>query len=219
MKVTFLAEQYRCGSDRGIYAQEKEGILDDLRLVVDLESSIYPEKWVETEDKKGYTKVRMSKEEFFGEGKDCILEPGHMFVYDGQIYAIDRPDRLILVLSETGALAVERFVNDILGEEVKLAKGDPEYQTSGVMISEVDKFPEDLAEEPYCIPYYTGKIWKEKTELPDMFQVIFNSSFSFLPIRLYVKGLNVFYYPEEVDEEMIPILTQEFMSWSWNNKK
>lgn len=217
MKVTFLAEQYRCGSDRGIYAQEKEGILDDLRLVVDLESSTYPEKWVETEDKKGYTKVRMSKEEFFGEGKDCILEPGHMFVYDGQIYAIDRPDRLILVLSETGALAVERFVNDILEEEVKLAKGDPDYGEGEIMMKEIENLPDDFPDDikPYYIPYYTEKCWREKTEWPKNFQVTFSTPISFVPVRLFVVGNKVCGYPEEVEPEMLEILTAEFMSRSW----
>ena len=44
MKVTFLADKYRVGTDRGLYAHEKEGILDDLNLVIDLEGSVYPEK-------------------------------------------------------------------------------------------------------------------------------------------------------------------------------
>ena len=124
MKVTFLADKYRVGTDRGLYAHEKEGILEDLNLVIDLEHSVYPEKWVETEDKKAYHKTTQTMDEFFEGRTEKKLEPGDMFVYDGQVLAIDRPNRLIVCISETGALAVQRFVEEILSAEVRMAKGD-----------------------------------------------------------------------------------------------
>ena len=62
-----MADKYRVGSERGLYAHEKEGILEDLNLVIDLENSVYPEKWVETEDKKAYHKTEQTMDEFFEE--------------------------------------------------------------------------------------------------------------------------------------------------------
>ena len=112
MKVTFLADKYRVGSERGLYAHEKEGILEDLNLVVDLEGSVYPEKWVETEDGKAYHKTEQTMDEFFEGRAEKKLEPGDMFVYEGQVLAIDRPDRLIVCVSESGALSVVRFVEE-----------------------------------------------------------------------------------------------------------
>lgn len=218
MKVTFLADKYRVGTDRGLYAHEKEGILDDLNLVIDLKGSVYPEKWVETEDKKAYHKTEQTMDEFFEERTEKKLEPGDMFVYDGQVLAIDRPDRLIVVLSESGPLSVQRFVEEILSAEVKMAKGDPEYGEGEIMMKEITDLPADIPEDftPYYIPFYTEKCWRDKTSWPKNFQVTFSTPISFLPVRLFVVGNKVFGYPEEVEAEMLETLTAEFMSRSWN---
>ena len=217
MKVTFLADKYRVGSDRGLYAHEKEGILEDLNLVVDLEGSVYPKKWVETEDGKAYHETEMTKEEFFKDREEKLM-PGDMFVYEGQVLAIDRPDRLIVCISETGALAVQRFVEEILSAEVKMAKGDPEYGEGEIMMKEIESLPSDLPDDiiPYFIPFYTEKCWRDKTGWPKNFQVTFSTPISFLPVRLFVVGNKVFGYPEEVEPEMMETLTSEFMSRSWN---
>ena len=217
MKVTFLADKYRVGSERGLYAHEKEGILEDLNLVVDLEGSVYPKKWVETEDGKAYHKTEMTKEEFFKDREEKLM-PGDMFVYDGQVLAIDRPDRLIVCISETGALAVQRFVEEILSAEVKMAKGDPEFGEGEIMMKEITDLPADLPDDitTYFIPYYTEKCWRVKTSWPKNFQVTFSTPLSFLPVRLFVVGNKVCGYPEEVEPEMMETLTSEFMSRSWN---
>ena len=217
MKVTFLADKYRVGSDRGLYAHEKEGILEDLNLVVDLEGSVYPKKWVETEDGKAYHETEMTKEEFFKDREEKLM-PGDMFVYDGQVLAIDRPDRLIVCISETGALAVQRFVEEILSAEVKMAKGDPEFGEGEIMMKEIESLPADIPDDttPYYIPFYTEKCWRDKTNWPKNFQVTFSTPISFLPVRLFVVGNKVFGYPEEVEPEMMETLTSEFMSRSWN---
>lgn len=217
MKVTFLADKYRVGSNRGLYAHEKEGILEDLNLVVDLEGSVYPKKWVETEDGKAYHETEMTKEEFFKDREEKLM-PGDMFVYDGQVLAIDRPDRLIVCISETGALAVQRFVEEILSAEVKMAKGDPEFGEGEIMMKEIESLPADIPDDttPYYIPFYTEKCWRDKTSWPKNFQVTFSTPLSFLPVRLFVVGNKVFGYPEEVEPEMMETLTSEFMSRSWN---
>ena len=217
MKVTFLADKYRVGSDRGLYAHEKEGILEDLNLVVDLENSVYPKKWIETEDGKAYHETEMTKEEFFKDREEKLI-PGDMFVYEGQVLAIDRPNRLIVCLSESGPLAVQRFVEEILSAEVKMAKGDPEFGDGEIMMKEITDLPADIPEDftPYYIPYYTEKSWREKVGWPKNFQVTFSTPISFLPVRLFVVGNKVYGHPEEVEPEMLETLTSEFMSRSWN---
>ena len=218
MKVIFLADKYRVGTDRGLYAHEKEGILDDLNLVIDLEHSVYPEKWVETEDKKAYHKTTQTMDEFFEGRAEKKLEPGDMFVYDGQVLAIDRPDRLIVCVSESGALSVVRFVEEILAAEVRMQKGDPEFGKGEIMMKEIETLPADLPDDitPYYIPFYTEKCWRDKTGWPKNFQVTFSTPISFIPVRLFVVGNKVCGYPEEVEAEMLETLTAEFMSRSWN---
>ena len=218
MKVTFLEDKYRVGTDRGLYAHEKKGILEDLNLVIDLEHSVYPEKWVETEDKKAYHKTTQTMDEFFEGRAEKKLEPGDMFVYDGQVLAIDRPDRLIVCVSESGALSVVRFVEEILAAEVRMQKGDPEFGEGEIMMKEIESLPADIPEDftPYYIPFYTEKCWRDKTSWPKNFQVTFSTPLSFLPVRLFVVGNKVCGYPEEVEPEMMETLTSEFMSRSWN---
>ena len=217
MKVTFLADKYRVGSERGLYAHEKEGILEDLNLVIDLEGSVYPKMWVETEDGKAYHETEMTKEEFFKDREEKLM-PGDMFVYDGQVLAIDRPDRLIVCVSESGALSVVRFVEEILAAEVRMQKGDPEFGEGEIMMKEIETLPADLPDDitPYYIPFYTEKCWRDKTGWPKNFQVTFSTPISFLPVRLFVVGNKVCGYPEEVEPEMMETLTSEFMSRSWN---
>ena len=221
MKVTFLADKYRVGTDRGLYAHEKEGILEDLNLVIDLEGSVYPEKWVETEDGKAYHKTEQTMDEFFEGRAEKKLEPGDMFVYEGQVLAIDRPDRLIVCVSESGALSVVRFVEEILAAEVRMTKGDPEFGEGEIMMKEITDFPNDLPDDTpsYFIPFYTEKCWRDKTSWPKNFQVTFSTPISFLPVRLFVVGNKVCGYPEEVEAEMLEPLTAEFMSRSWNQSK
>lgn len=216
MKVTFLAEKYRVGTNRGLYAHEKEGILDNLNLVVDFEGSTYPRKWVETEDGKGYHETDSTREETLG--KDGLITTGTMFIYEGQVFAVDRPDRLIVCLSESGPLSVKRFVEEILEVEVKMQKGNPEYEKGEIMMKEIESLPSDLPEDlkPYYIPYYQEKSWRDKKGWPKNFQVTFSTNLSFLPVRLFVMGNKVWGYPEEVEPDMIPELTDEFLSRSWN---
>ena len=218
MKVTFLLDKYKCGSNLGIYYHDEPGILNDLREIIDLSESEYPEKWVETEDGTAYHKTRMTEDEFFGEGKEHQLEPGHMFIYDGQVFAIDSPDRLILALSETGALAIKRFITNILEPELELQRGNSEYTTSDVQVTELTKLPDELSEEQvFSISYYKEKIWREKTNFPKIFQVVFKSSYSFIPIKLWFKNNHV-YYSDELDSDIIEFVVQEFLCWSWKNK-
>ena len=106
MKVTFLTEQYKCGSNLGIYFADTENLISKLNDAVDFDGSEYPKKWVETEDGK--------------------IKEGTMFVYEGQVFAVDSDKRLIVTLSETGALSAERFVTEILEAELEMIKSEEE---------------------------------------------------------------------------------------------
>jgi hypothetical protein len=128
---------------------------------------------------------------------------------------------LIVCVSESGPLAVQRFVEEILSAEVKMAKGDPEFGEGEIMMKEITDFPNDLPDDIpfYFIPFYTEKCWRDKTGWPKNFQVTFSTPISFLPVRLFVVGNKVCGYPEEVEAEMLEPLTAEFMSRSWNQSK
>jgi hypothetical protein len=125
---------------------------------------------------------------------------------------------LIVCVSESGALSVVRFVEEILAAEVRMQKGDPEFGEGEIMMKEIETLPADLPDDitPYYIPFYTEKCWRDKTGWPKNFQVTFSTPISFIPVRLFVVGNKVCGYPEEVEAEMLETLTAEFMSRSWN---
>lgn len=212
MIVTFLSGKYRCGSDLGIYAKEKEGYLENLNKVIDFQNCIYPEKYVESEDKTKYVAVKMTPSEFF-EGKEQKLEPGHMFVHEGQVFAIDTPDRLVLTLSETGALAVDRFLKDILEAELKLRHTEPDWDTRDVTIAEITEIPEEKNE--ISIPYYLGKAWREGTNLPEKFKIKFCSNYSLTPVELYISGQTVYYAKDEFTQDEVDYLITEILCYTY----
>ena len=213
MVITVLRDKYNCGSNRGITYIEYPNLLGKLNQIIHWHLSTFPLKLKEKPEDPD-----VEDREFLG--KEPELKPGNMFVYDGQVFAIDSPERIVLAVSETGALAVERFVKDIVEVELELQRGDPEYTTKDVQVTEIQKLPDELSEvEPYSLPYYKEKIWREKTKLPRMFQAIFRSGLSFLPVRIWFKGNHVYYYPDEVEPEIIEDLVQEFLCWTWKEKR
>ena len=54
------------------------------------------------------------------------LKPGNVILWDNQIISIDRPDRLILSLSESGSLALDRIYNEHILPEYIIKLGDEE---------------------------------------------------------------------------------------------
>ena len=217
MRVTFIADEYRCGSKLGLYAEDYEGLIKDLTDAIDFEGSDYPTKWTETEDKKAYHPEKQTPEEYFGDQEK--IKPGRMFVYDGQVFAVDSDTRLVLTLSETGALAVRRFLNEVLKPELELIRG--EIKISDVKIEEIKEIPEDLKENKYSIHYYIGKVWKDRVGdlVPKTFKTVFKSQDSFTDIELYVSGFNVYFNPDVVFEDQVGDLVQDFLTWTYKNYK
>lgn len=221
MKVTFLADQYKCGSNLGIYFADTENLISNLNEAVDFENSEYPKKWVETEDKKAYHPTPMTREETLGE--DGKIKEGTMFVYDGQVFAVDSDKRLIVTLSETGALSAERFVTNILNAELEMIRSEEELEN--FKSEKVDGIPATFKESSSVvpIPYYKGKIWREKLgdTLQDFQRVTFESPNAFGEVELWVdsKKLKVWYDPKIVFEDQAEDLVSEYMGWTFKNTK
>jgi hypothetical protein len=217
MIVEFIKDKYKCGSNRGIYATDYDNLCKDLNTVIDFDKSIYPFKWVESEDKTKYNGVRKTKEEYFKDESPSV-KPGTMFIYDGQVFAIDSENRLVLAVSETGALAVERFVKDVLSGEMELMRGSLNSTAENVIVEEIEEVPENLLDNEKNLSYYKGKIWRQGTNLPKKFKTTFQSCNCILPVTLWFDNTRIFYDPEEIFEDQVEDLITEFLYWSWANK-
>ena len=221
MKVTFLEDQYKCGSNLGIYFADHPNLIRDLNEAIDIQGSEYPKRWVETEDGKAYHPTPMKPSEVLGPEEK--IKEGTMFVYDGQVFAVDSGERLIVTLSETGALSAERFVNDILGAELEMIRSEEELEN--FKSEKVDGIPATFKESSSVvpIPYYKGKIWREKLgdTLQDFQRVTFESPNAFGEVELWVdsKKLKVWYDPKIVFEDQAEDLVSEYMGWTFKNTK
>ena len=103
MRITVLPNRYRVGSNKGIFALDEPGILNKLNSIVCWDSSLFPIKPKENE-----SDPNIEDREFLG--IDPELAPGNMFIVKGgQVLAVENKDRLILVMSETGPLALQNL--------------------------------------------------------------------------------------------------------------
>ena len=176
MIVEVLEDKYRCGSNVGMIKEDKPGILEDLNKVIEWEHSTLPD------------------------GVEKKLEPGSMFIYEGQVIGVDNPDRLILCISETGWGALHRFTTTILDIE-KLFLSETGIENLKI----ISDSKEDLKEE-YRIPWYLFKAWKERVipgRYPDdwkSIRVSFESEYSIFPVTVEITAAGSMMY----SEDMIP---------------
>ena len=109
MIITRLATQYRCGCEQGKAEFIQKGILESLNKIIE---------WKLSQD---------GKQNDPGEEKELI--PGDVIEIKSttgtkNICAVDSPDRLILIVSETGAFALNRLVENIVNPEIELSEMD-----------------------------------------------------------------------------------------------
>lgn len=175
-------------------------------------------------DQSGITDISILDDKFTKENRSSLgeepeLRPGDCFLFKGQVIAVNDNDSLVLIVSETGALALERIWEEHIEPELKLMFNT--YETGEVTheVSSVDKIPEKF-EGNYSVPYYLYKIWKDKfvhgrgyLEKGLCIKATIESDITFLPVTLYLLDWSVRYNPDEVEEDQIELVTHELLSW------
>lgn len=203
MLVTILAQKYKTGCERGIAAEELPDILTKLNAVIEWDKCEFPKK------KEGETEIEDRK--FLGDTPE--LKPGDCFFYEGNVIAVDRDDRLILILSETGPGALHRICHDIILEEFYLFMNCTDVDS--VEFKEVDPatIPEDY--EEYPVSFYLMKIFREKVAYGR-----FNSDVClecnvdfYIPLHMYIRNWSMFFNKEEIDDEIVDVAKKEILAW------
>lgn len=211
MIIGILRDKYRCGCEKGQNEFVMPGILSKINSIIEWDKCEWPKK----KDDDGNT---IDETDFLGAEPE--LKPGNTFVLNGQVIAIDSPDRLILILSETGVLSLDRIYEEVFKLEFDLFfnYGD----TDSVIVEEIkrDKIPEDTV--IYRAPYPLMKIFKEKYlygrhEGAEVLKTTMESGNYIFPVTIYIDGWKMFYNPEELDEEVIPVAAKEVIAWFYNN--
>lgn len=199
MLITVLAQKYKTGCERGITAEERFLLLKELNAVIEWDKCEFPKDADGNEDRK-----------FLGDVPE--LKPGNCFLYEGNVIAVDREDRLILIVSETGPLALRRICDEIIREEYNLINC---VDVDGIDYKEEDPalVPHDYKEFP--VPYYLMKIFKEKVAYgrfrPDKCLEC-NVDF-YIPLHVYIKDWSMYFNMDEIDEDMVEVAVREIISW------
>lgn len=160
-------KKYKCGCGRGVNKLDKPGILKYLNLIMEWDQCRFPMKlkddYVQKKDEDG-NPVQPEKSDYIEDrtllGDDPELEPGDTFELDGQFIAVDSPDRLVLMISETGPWALDRIWTEKIKPEIDLFND----------ASDLDVVWEDLPEDPnpdefdgeVRIPSFEYNVWKER---------------------------------------------------------
>lgn len=201
MKIAVLPQMYNCGCGRGMNGLESHNILEKINRVIEWDKCTWPKKEDDTEDK-----------EFLGNPPQ--FKPGNCLLWDGSVIAVDSPDRLALVVSETGPLSICRFETAVCTEIEFL--DCPKIECERVTKEKPEK---DL--ETYRIGFSKWSIIKEHTgdlENEEPLKVM-DKELLFLPVTVWIKKNDIVFDPEEIDKETIEMLANSIYSWLAANKK
>jgi len=215
MRIIVLPNKYRLGSHKGITALEEPGILSKLNEIICWDSSLFPFKTKENE-----TDPDIEDREFLG--PDPELVPGSMFIVNGgQVLAVENNDRIILVMSETGPLALHNLYENEITLEFDLKfnywEGEATYEKK-----ELSDIPSNY--ESYTVPYNLMMVFKNNflngRDFPQKglcLEVKYKSENFLLPLILYIQDWKISYNPIEVDPEQAPDMAKEVIAWFYNN--
>lgn len=217
MIITILGNKYSCGCERGLNDFKNTGILNKLNTIVNFSKSYWPLKSVGNDTWVEDTEIL---------GNPAQLKPGNCFLYEGQVIAIDNPDRLILLKSETGSFAINRIYNEVIEPEFKILE-----LYNNIQSIEIEMLPEleQNADNIVSIDFPIGL----KNIYLDLFKgarIDYKSSFSTLPIIKINIDTSILLCPEcfyitpdikllyskeavTLDEELAKLALNDIMSW------
>lgn len=176
MVIEILSQKYKCDCGRGLAKYEETDLLDKLNYLIEWDFAQYPivkDKHIEVDipevDENGKETGNMLKEkvgmDIVKEDKDFLkgeqeLKPGNCFLLDGQIIAIDSPDRIVLVLSKTGRGSLDRIVEERIDPEYKMVYGNEDAKIEWEALTS-DSYKTEY--DGICsIPFPEYRIWRDR---------------------------------------------------------
>lgn len=224
MVIEVLAQKYKCGCNRGLAKFEEPDLLSKLNIIIEWDLCKFPSKVEEVdgdvevdvldengnptgEEKKEKVEKEVEDRNFLGD--DPELVPGNMFLLDGQVIAVDSENTLVLVLSQTGYMSLQRVWDDLIKPEIELIYND--YPVNNVTWKCLDSFNEDYNIEAR-IPFKLYSQWTShfvdgRTDLKRdqdgklNIECVLDSDDFLFPIHLILTDHTAFVKDTEFDEE------------------
>lgn len=165
------------------------------------------------------------------DGDEKELKEGDTFMFDGrpQVISLVDDDTLKLITSDTGPLALERIVNEVINPELKMAFADiSDLQGEMTILTEQEfKYIEDNPDLGYeVVPYEQYKIIKTKL-LPGREDILNPTNYMVkveicggnipFPSEFYLNKSGIFYEKDFYEEEQIPYVINDIFSWMYKN--
>lgn len=248
MVIEILSQKYKCDCGRGLAKYEETDLLDKLNYLIEWDFAQYPivkDKHIEVDipevDENGKETGNLLKEkvglDIVKEDKDFLkgeqeLKPGNCFLLDGQIIAIDSPDRIVLVLSKTGRGSLDRIVEERIDPEYKMVYGNEDAKIEWEALTS-DSYKTEY--DGICsIPFPEYRIWRDrfvKGREDDLYKIpkdkekgtytiavkaTIKSESLMVPIDLVFREWDVAYKTSEFDEDDLPMIqgvAQQIMAW------
>lgn len=237
MIIEVLAQKYKCGCERGMAELRISEILSKLNAIIEWDFCRFPlieeetdeeeEVVVGTDDSGNEIKetkkkiITVEKRDFLGD--DPELKPGDVFLYKGQVIAVDSPERLILIVSETGYGALDRIYEESMKVEFDLLFND--YQINDVKYEVVENgtVPEEF-DETYPVPYNLYNIWKERflagrgfLEKGLCLKVTMDAEDFIFPVDFIMTDWNIKYKSSQLEQDEVGLAVNELLSWFYEN--
>lgn len=202
MIIEVLKQKYKCGCNRGINKFSQPGLLMKLNTVIE---------WQYSRGKENLNK----KDE-----DDPELQPGDVFLYKGQVVGVNDKDSLVLVVSETGAFALQRLWDEHISVEIGLMFNSNPLDLT-LRYEVVDSYPPGL--EEYSPEYKLYNIFRERFINGRGFnsdfciKVEINSDNYLISPIVYLRRWTILYDPEEFEPDQLPELSKTIVSWFYEN--
>lgn len=235
MIIEILNQKYKCGCEKGMAELKVPGILLKLNSIIEWDFCVFPQKVEEldeteevvigTDDSGNEIKETRKKTVIIEDrnflGEDPELKPGNVFLYKGQVIAVDSPDRLILIVSETGCGALDRIYEENMKTEFDLMFNDYQIENVTYKVVEDGVIPPEY-DMTFPVPYNLYNIWKERfvagrgfLEKGLCLEVTMEAEEFIFPVNFIMTDWNIRYKSdqfEEGNEEMVEVAIKELLS-------
>lgn len=209
MIIELTAQKYKVGCGKGLDMYEEPNLLDKLNYIIEWDFCKMPVSLVETvEQEVDGEKLKIN---IYEEDKNRVteLKVGDTFLFNGQVFAIDSEERIVLVVSGTGRGALGRFIEEVFHPEYKMIYGNRDVDVDWELIDE-DRGEFDTS---LSVPYIDYRIWRDrfvagredlvKRKKDNAIQVKATVKVEgfLLPIEIILGDWEAYYRSDEFDEE------------------
>lgn len=210
MVFEVLSQKYKCGCGRGVNYYESKGLLDKINKLAEWDFISFPRTLQHDVEIEGETiPFFLEDRKFLGD--DPELKPGNCILLGGQVIAFDSPDRMVLVVSDTGGFSLERIYKEHVEPEWSLLE-----ETTCNVDFQFEDAPEGLefdGQIPVNFPLY--KVWKNLYLNGEEKEILIKVANPF-PYELILRKWDVSYKTDEWEEDDLDLLSwhiTEILSW------